>query len=78
VIAVPGPWIAVHCAVLCEAGWIVQPLTDMVNLQFDPYDSGRMRNIALLFLALRESLKELDAFYAEIEKQPVSILWPSI
>jgi hypothetical protein len=50
----------------------------MVNLQFDPYDSSRMLNIARLFLALRESLKELDVFYKLIEIQAVSILWPSI
>ena len=37
-----------------------------------------MLNIARLFLALRESLKELEAFYKEIEKQATSILWPSI
>jgi hypothetical protein len=57
-------------------GWVVQPLTDLVNLQFDPYDTSRM--LARLFFALRESLKKLDAFYKEIEKQAVSILWPSI
>jgi hypothetical protein len=59
-------------------GWVVQPLTDMVNLQFDPYDPDRMLNVARLFLALRESLKELDTFYNEIEHQKAAILWPSI
>jgi len=78
VIAAPGPWIAVHGAVLCDAGWVVQPLTDLINLQFDPYDTSRMLNIARLFLALGESLKELDTFYEEIEKRTASILWPSI
>lgn len=77
-IAAPGPWIAIHGAVLCDEGWIVQPLTDMVNLQYDPYDSPRMLNIGRLFLALRESLKELDIFYKEIENKATSVLWPSI
>jgi hypothetical protein len=75
---VPGPWIAVHGAALTDVGWVVQPLTDLVNLQFDPYDPDRMLNVARLFLALRESLKELDTFYKDIERQEVSVLWPSI
>jgi hypothetical protein len=37
-----------------------------------------MLNIARLFLALRESLKELDTFYKEMEMQAACILWPSI
>ena len=24
---------------LSDAGWVVQPLTDLINLQFDPYDT---------------------------------------
>ena len=63
---------------LSDAGWIIQPLTDLVNLQFDPYDDGRMHNIARLFLALRESLKELDTFYKQIENEEAPMLWPSI
>ena len=78
VIAVPGPWIAVHGAVLTDAGWVFQPLTDLVNLQFDPCNHRRMLNIARLFLALRESLQELDIFYKTIKHQKVSVLWPSI
>ena len=74
----PGPWIAVHGAVLCEAGWVVQPLTDLVNLQFDPYDTDRMLDVARLFLALRESLKELETFYKELETRETLTLWPSI
>ena len=73
-----GPWIAVHGAVLCEAGWVVQPLTDLVNLQFDPYDTDRMLNIGRLFLALNESLKELDTFYKGLKTQGTLTLWPSI
>ena len=57
---------------------IVQPLTDLVNLQFDPYDTGRMLNIGRLFLALRESLKELDTFYKPIQSKKACVLWPSI
>ena len=74
----PGPWIAVHGAVLCEAGWVVQPLTDLVNLQFDPFDTDRMLDIARLFLALNTSLKELDAFYKGLGTQATLRLWPSI
>ncbi len=74
----PGPWIAVHGAVLTDAGWVCQPLTDLVNLQFDPYNYRRMLNVARLFLALRESLQELDAFYKGIKHQMPSLLWPSI
>jgi hypothetical protein len=66
---VPGPWIAVHGAVLTDAGWVFQPLTDLVNLQFDPYNHHRMLNVARLFLALRESLQELDTFYKGIKHQ---------
>ena len=68
VITAPGPWIAVLGTVLCDAGWVVQPLTDLVNLQFDLYNTSCMLDITCLFLALRESLKELHAFYQEIEK----------
>jgi hypothetical protein len=49
-----------------------------VNLQFDPYNHHRMLNVARLFLALRESLQELDTFYKGIRHQMPSVLWPSI
>lgn len=78
VIAIAGPWIAIHGAILCKTGWTIQPLTDMINLQFDPYDPDRMLNIGRLFVALRSSLKELDAFYSTLQRQPASILWPMI
>jgi hypothetical protein len=78
VVAVPGPWIAVRGAALTDVGWVVQLLPDLVHLQFDPYDPDRMLNVARHFLALRESLKELDTFYKEIEHQKVSVLWPLI
>src|SRR5258708_8935234 len=57
---------------------IVQPLTDLVNLQFDPYDTGWMLNIGHLFLALCESLKELDTFYKQIKNKEAWVLGPSI
>lgn len=64
---------------LTDAGWVVQPLTDLLNLQFDPHDPSRMLNVARLFLALRECLKELDTFYKEIGSQQAAlVLWPSI
>ena len=68
VLAVPGPWIAVHG----DVGWVVQALTDLVNLQCDLYDTGVL-NIAHLFLALHEPLKEPDPSY---KGQETPTLWP--
>jgi len=72
----------VQGAVLSDAGWVVQPLTDMINLQFDPHDPDRMLNIGRLFYVLSGSLAELDTFYKGLLTPkpgiPKAAFWPSI
>ena len=79
VIAIAGPWIAVHGAVL-NGNWVVQPLTDMISLQWDEFDERRMQRLGRLFRGLKVSLEELTTFYQTLEiptYRPGSV-WPMI
>ena len=69
-----GPWMAVLGGVLTDIP-IVQRLTDMLWIGHSTtHEDSRVQHLARVFLALRESLRELKAFYVNLidnaEEQP--------
>ncbi|KAF8340673.1 uncharacterized protein EI90DRAFT_2906735 [Cantharellus anzutake] len=68
ILAIAGPWLCVSGGVYLLRA-VVQPLTDYVWLGGDPFDEGRLRFAARLFVALRSAINDLRAYYKQLESQ---------
>jgi hypothetical protein len=81
VIAIAGPFIAVHGAILNNGRWVVQPLTHMINLQWNDHENeAPIKMLARLFKGIKASMDELSSFYSslQIPNIPTGEVWPVI
>ncbi|KAF7980765.1 hypothetical protein HWV62_36811 [Athelia sp. TMB] len=67
-VTIAGPYIRIFGAVFTRAV-IVKPLTDWIEMDIDPADDTQLDRTVRVLLALRTSLKSLEAYYKGLDME---------